>query len=148
MDSLRRTEHILSPVGWVLALATAALVYWITASFWLGLFGFVMVSRFVIGCVPKIICHSRRFSRTVFYLLWPAGGALILYLAYRRSGVMWSAVILGLVGGALFSSFVGVIFFRHIDDEAQQSVGAALDARAKVRAVSRAISRFGADNRR
>lgn len=76
-----------------------------------------MVSRFVIGCVPKIIHRSGRLSRTVFYLLWPTGGSLILYLAYQRFGMMWFAVILGLVGGALFSAFVGGLLFRQITAE-------------------------------
>lgn len=119
-NRLRRTERILSPVGWVLALATAALTYWKTDSFWLALFGLVMVSRFVIGGVPKIIYHSRRLSRTLFYLLWPAGGALILYYVYQWSGMMWLGVILGLAGGVLFSTIVGFFFFRHIVGEEAQ----------------------------
>jgi len=121
MNRLRRAERMLSPVGWVLALATAALTYWKTDSFWLALFGFVMVSRFVIGSVPKIIHHSRRLSRALFYLLLPGGGTLVLYLVYRWSEVMWLAVILGLAGGVVFSMLVGLLFFRHIlGEEAQR----------------------------
>jgi hypothetical protein len=146
-NGLQRTPRLWGPAGCALALITAALIYWQTSSIWLAVFGCLMVSRFVIGCMPMIVGRPDWLSRTGFYLLWPVGGSLILYLGYQRSGMMWFAVVLGLVGGAFFSAILGVIFFRRINDEGTRRVETAIDAREKSRAVSRAISRFGANRR-
>ena len=119
LDRLKSLERILSPISLVLALASAAGTWRISSSIWLGIFVFLMVARFVAGCVPKIIFHDRRIYRTAFYLLWPVGGALVLWGAYSLWGMMWLAVILGLVGGTLVSILVGLLFFRDVATEDQ-----------------------------
>jgi len=120
VNRLERTQKAAKPVGLTLALALAAGIYWQSSSIWLALFGFVMVSRFVIGCVPKIIFHGRRLYRTTFYLLWPVGGTVMLYLVYQLWQILWRAAILGIFGGMLFSVFVGVLFFRDVAMEERQ----------------------------
>jgi len=119
LDRLKRLEEVLGPTSWILAAASAAWTWWASSSTWLALFVFAMVARFAAGCVPKIIFHDRRVYRTAFYLLWPVGGALILWAVYSLWGIMWLAVMLGLVGGTLVSVSFGILFFRDVATEDQ-----------------------------
>ena len=119
LKRLRTAERILLPVGIVLGLGGAAYTYFASSSLWLSIFVFAMLSRFLIGGLPKIMFHGHKLKRMVFYLLWPAGGTAILYLVYSILQIMWLAVILGLIGGLFVSLFGGWIFFRKIAQEDQ-----------------------------
>lgn len=126
MERLRSIERVLGPLGVVLGLVGAGYAYWRSGSLWLGAFVLVMTSRFVAGSLPKIMYHDRKIHRTLFYLLWPVGGTAILWLVYSATAMMWLAVLSGLVGGALVSIFVGVIFFRDVaaqDQTREKGIG-------------------------
>jgi len=122
---MERATKMLAPTGVILGLAGAAIIYWQSSSLWLGVFGLIMVSRFVMIGVPKIIFHKRRIVRTIFYLLWPLGGTAILYFTFQWWEIMWLSVLLGVVVGGIFSVLVSVVFFRRIVLE-DQTLEAAL----------------------
>lgn len=119
LQRLRATERVLLPTGIILGLGGAVYTYFAGSSLWLSIFVFAMLSRFLTGCLPKLIFHRYKIRRTVFYLLWPAGGTAILYLVYSTWHIMWLAVILGLVGGMFVSLVGGWKFFMNIVQEDQ-----------------------------
>ena len=120
MNRLRTTERIMLPIGLILAVGASVWLYFVYKSIWLSLFVFIMVSRFLLGSFPKILHHSRKVYRTLFYMLWPAGGTLVLYLTYQWWGKMWLSALLGLILGMVISVLVGAVFFREVATEDQK----------------------------
>lgn len=126
LDRLRSIEKVMMPISVILGAATAVGLFFyfkdlkIFDRIMVGLFAFIHVTRFVSGGIPKIIYHNKKVHRTLFLLLWPVGGTLVLYLLYQWWHMMWLAAILGLVLGFFISVFVGLLFFRDVAMEDQQ----------------------------
>lgn len=122
---LRRAEKILTPVGLIISAGVGVWLYFVfkdlkvidRISF--AVFAFIMLSRFITGGIPKIIFHEKRVHRTLFLLLWPVGGTLVLYLLYQWWHIGWLAALLGLVLGFFISVFVGLLFFKDVAQEDQ-----------------------------
>jgi len=125
LNRMRTTEKILMPVGLIIAAGVAVWVYFffkdlkVIDRIGFGVFAFIMLSRFITGGIPKIIFHDKRVHRTLFLLLWPVGGVLVLYLLYQWWHIGWLAALIGLVLGFFISVFVGLLFFKDVAQEDQ-----------------------------
>lgn len=123
---LRTIEKTMMPIGLILSAALAVWLFLIYTDFTIfdriiiGVFAFIMLSRFIIGGVPKIIYHGKKVHRTLFLLLWPVGAALVFYLLYLWWNIVWLAALLGLILGFVISIVVGYIFFKDVAMEDQR----------------------------
>lgn len=111
------TRLVVSAI-FALALAIGGYAYWLSTSIWLALFVLLVALHFM-GAIPKILLHDRRVPATIVHLLWPVGGTATLWLVYSQWGIMWIAVLAGVVGGLIAAAVIGALFFRDFATEYQ-----------------------------
>jgi hypothetical protein len=107
-------HFVLGVMGFVVGIVAAIYSYKLLPSAWLALFVFAQAVYLVGRGLPDVIIKSLRLQRAIYYLLLPVFCSAILYIMYQPWGVMWVAVIVGLVAGSVLHWVVARLFLPDV----------------------------------
>lgn len=116
----KRIRAVFNLLAWIGAIAAAFYAYRWISSYALAIFVFLMVMHIVGRGIPDVITDPNKIQRVLFFALYPAICAALVYFTYQWWGRMWLAVILGLVLGAIFNGLAGAVLFPRVYREEQE----------------------------
>jgi hypothetical protein len=118
----RRIERIratFNRLAWIGAIAAAIYAYKWMASYALGIFAFLVVRHAVAWGIPEVITDPNKIQRILFYALYPAICAAVVYYTYQWWDRMWLAVIVGLVVAVTFNGLASAVLPTWVYEEEQ-----------------------------
>ncbi len=118
-DRVRVVRTSFGVLGLFAAVAAAIYAFSLSSSYWLAIYVFVLANYVIARGIADVITDPCKLPRAAYFAFLPVVSTVVLYVAYVGWGKMWIAVILGLVGGAVFHAAVAPYLFPRIHVEEQ-----------------------------
>lgn len=110
----RRTDLVRAVFGLlalIVATGTAVYAFRQVPSWALAIFVFLIAMHVVGQGIPDVITSPKKTERVLFFALYPAICAALLYVSYRWWHRMWLSVVVAIVVAAILNAATGVLLF-------------------------------------
>lgn len=116
-EHVKRVHAGFGLLGFGLGVAAAVYGYNESSSIALAIFLFLVVQGYIARGLGDVATDPQKGKRFVYFTLQPLVAVGVLVLTYQWWGIMWLAVVLGLVVGAILWGLVGTVLFPKIAEE-------------------------------